>query len=133
MVIKKLKIIFLLCCLSVSGAVSATPEIQHWVTDKGVRVYFIPVNDLPMIDLRLVFDAGSARDNGRHGVALLTNGMLSEGAAGQDAQQLAEQFETVGAQFSNGALKDMAWLNLRSLRDDKYLLPALDYLEKYSY
>ena len=129
MVIKKLKIIFLLCCLSVSGAVSATPEIQHWVTDKGVRVYFIPVNDLPMIDLRLVFDAGSARDNGNYGVALLTNGLLSEGAAGQDAQQLAEQFETVGAQFSNGALKDMAWLNLRSLRDDKYLQPALTTLK----
>ena len=125
MVIKNLKIILFLLSISVAGAVSATPEIQHWVSDKGVRVYFVPVNDLPMVDVRLVFDAGSARDEGKYGLALLTNGLLSEGAAGQDAQQLAEQFEAVGAQFSNGALRDMAWLNLRSLSDDKYLKPAL--------
>jgi len=125
MVIKTLKAVFLLLNIFVAGMASATPEIQHWVSEKGLRVYFVPVNDLPMVDLRLVFDAGSARDDGNYGVALLTNGLLSEGAAGQDAQQLAEQFETVGAQFSNGALKDMAWLNLRSLRDDKYLQPAL--------
>jgi len=129
MVIKTLKTILLLLNIFVAGIASAAPEIQHWISDKGLRVYFVPVNDLPMVDLRLVFDAGSARDNGNYGVALLTNGLLSEGAAGQDAQQLAEQFETVGAQFSNGALKDMAWLNLRSLRDDKYLQPALTTLK----
>lgn len=128
MVIKKLKVIFLIFCLSVSNLALATPEIQHWVTGKGVRVYFIPVNDLPMVDLRMVFDAGSARDNGKYGVALLTNALLSEGAAGQSAQKLAEQFESVGAQFGNGALKDMAWLNLRSLSDEKYFLPALNTL-----
>ena len=129
MVIKALKNIFLLLSVFVTATVSATPEIQHWVSDKGVRVYFVPVNDLPMVDVRLVFDAGSARDNGKHGVASLTNGLLSEGAAGQDAQQLAEQFESVGAQFGNGALKDMAWLNLRSLNDGRYLKPALDTLK----
>ena len=129
MVIRFFKNIFLLLSIFVTATVSAAPEIQHWVSDKGVRVYFVPANDLPMVDVRLVFDAGSARDNGKYGVALLTNGLLSEGAAGQDAQQLAVQFETVGAQFSNGALKDMAWLNLRSLRDDKYLQPALSTLK----
>lgn len=102
----------------------ATPEIQHWETSNGARVYFVPSNEVPMLDLRIVFDAGSARDT-IGGTALMTNGILSEGAAGDTSQILAEKFEAVGAQFNNGALKDMAWLGMRSLREDRYLRPAL--------
>lgn len=130
MLAKKVKSIFILFLVLLSGAADATPEIQHWISDNGVRVYFVPVNDLPMVDLRLVFDAGSARDQAKHGVALLTNGMLSEGAASKTAQQLAEQFESVGARFGNGALKDMAWLNLRSLSDERYLKSAINTLKQ---
>jgi len=108
-----------------SSALSASPQIQHWQTSNGARVYFVPSSDIPMVDVRVVFDAGSARDNGLPGTALMTNGMLAEGAASDDAQVLAEKFEAVGAVFGNGALKDMAWLNLRSLRENKYLQPAL--------
>lgn len=111
----------------------ATPQIQHWQTDSGARVYFVPVDDIPMVDVRIVFDAGSARDGftpGKlAGTALMTNGLLAEGAAGKSAQQLAENFANVGAVFSNGAMKDMAWLSLRSLREDKYLQPALTNLQ----
>ena len=119
-----------LVCVLFSVPSHAETNIEHWVTSKGARVYFMPVMDLPMVDVRLVFDAGSARDQDKAGVALLTNGMLSEGAAGLSAQTLAENFEAVGAQFSNGALKDMAWLSLRSLREDKYLQPALANLKR---
>lgn len=107
----------------------AVPEIQHWKTDNGARVYFLPVMDLPMVDVNIVFDAGSARDAGKAGMALLTNGMLSEGAAGKSAQTLAENFENVGAKFGNGSLKDMATLSLRSLTEVRYLKPALDNLK----
>ena len=110
-------------------SVSASPEIQHWETSKGAKVYFVPSNDIPMVDLRIVFDAGSARDEKIPGTAVMTNGLLAEGAAGDSAQVLAEKFETVGAQFGNGSLKDMAWLSLRSLREDKYLRPALKNLQ----
>ncbi|RDH82948.1 MAG: peptidase M16 [endosymbiont of Galathealinum brachiosum] len=115
--------------LFVQGLVFASPDIQHWQTENGADVYFVPSNDIPMVDVRIVFDAGSARDsevgNNLAGTAIMTNGLLSEGAAGDDAQVLAEKFEAVGASFSNGSLKDMAWLSVRSLRDDRYLQPAL--------
>jgi len=139
------KKIVLLVGFLFAGALSASPQIQHWQTQNGAQVYFVPSNDIPMVDVRIVFDAGSARDSaplsapdstrdsardsarkaGLSGTALMTNGLLAEGAAGDDAQILAEKFEAVGAAFGNGALKDMAWLNMRSLRDDKYLQPAL--------
>jgi len=111
------------------SSVSASPEIQHWKTANGAKVYFVPSNDIPMVDLRVVFDAGSARDAALPGTAIMTNGLLAEGAGGKSAQVLAENFEAVGAVFSNGSLKDMAWLSLRSLRDDKFLQPALTNLK----
>lgn len=113
-----------LLLLLVTGQAFASPDIQHWTTSNGARVYFVPSMDIPMLDVRVVFDAGSARDI-IPGTALMANGMLSEGAAGDTAQILAEKFEAVGAVFGNGSLKDMAWLSLRSLRDDRYLQPAL--------
>jgi len=123
------KILIIVGCLLVINQVSASPDIQNWQTRNGADVYFVPSNDIPMVDVRIVFDAGSARDvemgKDLSGTALMTNGILSEGAAGDDAQVLAEKFEAVGASFGNGSLKDMAWLSVRSLRNDKYLQPAL--------
>lgn len=120
-----MKLFLLSLTVLLSTGLSASPQIQHWQTSNGAEVYFVPSNDIPMVDVRVVFDAGSARDNALPGTAIMTNGMLAEGAASDDAQVLAEKFEAVGATFGNGALKDMAWLNLRSLREDKYLQPAL--------
>ncbi len=124
MVIKNI-LFALLLVVSGIGSVQASPDIQHWKTANGARVYFVPAMELPMVDVQLVFDAGSARDNGKPGVALLTNGMLAEGAGGDNAQTLAEKFEAVGASFSNQAHRDMSVISLRSLRDDHYLQPAL--------
>lgn len=129
MVVNFIKASLLLVGMVFGSQVLAAHQIQHWLTEHGARVYFSEDKSLPMVDLRIVFDAGSARDNGKPGMALLTNGMLSEGAAGKNAKQLAEQFEAVGAQFSNGSLKDMAWLDLRSLSEARYLQPALNNLK----
>lgn len=130
---KSFIVICLLVASSLSTAIASSPEIQTWQTKNGAKVYFVPSNDIPMVDVRIVFDAGGARDTtkgkGLPGTALMTNGLLSEGAAGDSAQIIAEKFENVGAVFSNGSLKDMAWLSVRSLRDDQYLQPALKNLE----
>ncbi len=122
------KIAVLFAALVLGLPAQASPDILHWQTSNGARVYFVAAPELPMVDVRLVFDAGSARDD-IAGTAIMTNGMLSEGASGDSAQVLAEKFEAVGAVFDNGSLKDMAWLGLRSLRDDQYLRPALSNLK----
>lgn len=98
---------------------SANPDIQTWNTKNGARVYYVHAPELPIVDMRAVFDAGSARDAGRSGLALMTNGLLSEGAAGLNANQIAERFESIGAQFSNGSYRDMASVELRTLSEKK--------------
>jgi len=112
----------------VNGNVYAAPEIQSWTTAKGVKVLFVENNMLPMVDVRIVFDAAGSRDGELPGLAKLTNGLLAEGAAGMDAQQLAESFESVGAQFDNDALRDMAYVGVRTLTNERYMSTAISTL-----
>lgn len=104
----------------------ATPAIEHWITDNGARVYFVPAPDLPMVDIQITFDAGSARDKEKKGVAHLTNSLLDEGAGELNADQIAEQFERLGVEFGTGSYRDMSIMTLRSLTDPALLTPALE-------
>ena len=116
------KIVFLSLLLSVF--VVNAENIQNWITQNGAQVYFIETHSIAMVDIRMVFNAGSARDI-ISGVAALTNNLLDTGAADLDANGIAEALEGVGAQMSNTALRDMAILSLRSLSDEARLASAL--------
>jgi len=113
-----------------SAVVCATPQIQTWQTENGARVLFVPATEIPMLDVRIVFDAGTARDDGSSGLSLLTNGLLSEGAAGKTSQQLAEAFESVGAQIEYDASRDMGLIGVRSLTESRYLSVAIETLKQ---
>lgn len=78
-----------------------------------------------MVDLQLVFDAGSARDRELFGLARLTTGLLDEGSGDWDADTIARRFEDVGAQYEASVERDFAWLSLRSLSAPEFLEPAL--------
>ncbi|MDD2759729.1 MAG: pitrilysin family protein [Methylomonas sp.] len=92
-------------------------HIEHWQTEQGTRVYFVQTPSLPMADIRVAFDAGSARDGDQFGLAALTSAMLDTGAGDWNADAIADRFESVGAMFSAGVSEDMAWLSLRTLTD----------------
>lgn len=118
------KIFGLLAALCAVTAV-AGPDIQNWKTANGARVYFVAAPELPMVDVQVVFDAGSARDAEKPGLALMTNGMLSEGAGEWDADEIANRFEGAGAIFGNSSQRDMAVVGVRSLTDPELLQPSL--------
>ncbi len=120
----------LFTCLFIAISVQASPDIEHWQTSNGARVYFVAAPELAMVDIEVVFDAGSARDGELSGTALLTNAMLNEGAAGLNTNQIAAEFENVGAQFSNSSERDMAVLSMRTLTADFALKPALAIFRK---
>ena len=71
------------------GTAQAIPPIQHWQTTNGVRVYYMPAPELPMVDIRVVFAAGSAHDANLPGLASMTNHLLDKGAAGLTANDIA--------------------------------------------
>ncbi len=107
--------LILLGCLLTSQISQAAPKIEHWKTANGLAVYYVHVPEIPMFDLRLTFAAGSAYDGDKAGVSNLTTAMLDKGAAGMNADQIAESFESAGAQFSSSSARDMATISLRSL------------------
>lgn len=115
--------------LNALPTVHAIPEIQHWVTETGARVYFVEAPEIPILDIRFIFEAGSSRDESNPGLAKLTSGLINEGAGELDANLFNERIAETGAMFSTGALRDMAWVSLRSLSDEKYLNPALVLME----
>lgn len=103
-------------------------NVQHWQTKNGVQVYFIAAPELPMVDISVVFNAGSARDGAAFGLSQATIAMLNQGAGQLNADQIAANFENVGAQYAGNITRDFAAVRLRSLSDPKFLNPALQTL-----
>lgn len=97
-------------------------DIKQWTTKNGAQVLFVAANDLPMIDIRMTFKAGSSRDQGLPGISRLTNALLVEGTGDLSAEDVAEKMESVGAELGHNSLKDMAWSSLRLLSE----LPSRD-------
>ena len=114
--------------LLVAGTLLAAPQIQTWQTGNGARVLFVAAPELPMVDVRVVFDAGSARDGDHPGLASFTADMLTEGARDWSADAIAERLENVGATLSTSADRDMATASMRSLTREPALGIAVETL-----
>jgi zinc protease len=107
-------------------SIASAAHFESWQTGGGMRVLFSPAPALPMLDIRLLFDAGSARDDIQNsGLAQLTNQGLTLGTSTMNADAVAENFESVGAQFSASTSRDMAVLRLRSLTEEDWMETAL--------
>ncbi len=118
--------IVLLCF---SFAIQAAPKIETWKTRLGVPVYYVHAPELPMLDIKLVFDAGASRDGDLSGLAKMTNALLEQGAGGLDADAISQGFEAFGAIYSAGVGHDSATVQLRSLTDEGLLNQALANLQ----
>lgn len=108
------------------GAMDA--EIQQWSTENGANVLFVERHELPIVDLRVAFDAGSARDGAQPGLARMVSNVLLDGTAEREAGEIARQFERFGARVSAGSSRDMAEVSLRSLSDPANLEPVVEEL-----
>lgn len=101
-------------------------EIKRWQTEQGARVLFVRSPTLPMLDVRLVFNAGAARDGAHEGLARLTSALIDEGAGDLSVDDIAHGFENLGASFSMSSHRDMALIALRTLTDKEFFEPAVE-------
>lgn len=108
--------------LCAAGTLQAAPQIETWQAASGARVLFVASPELPMVDVNLVFDAGSARDGERSGLASMTAGMLTQGAGDWDADTIAARLEDVGAKLGASTDRDKTTVSLRTLTRQ----PAMD-------
>lgn len=125
--------------LAAGPALAAIP-IQHWTQASGAKVYLVESPTIPMVDVRIDFDAGNRRDPpAQAGLASITAGMTAKGiaaaraVAGQttpypqamDENQLGEAWADLGAGFDEGASSDRMSFTLRSLTDPELLPKAV--------
>ncbi len=73
------------------GELCADVRVISWETKKGAKVNFVRAAEIPMVDIRVVFGAGSVRDGRNYGLAKVVNRLLLEGAG---------EFEASGFKFS---------------------------------
>ena len=130
MIVRISSILLFLSSYIMSPYVQAAPTIQNWQSEKGANVYFVAATELPMVDIQIIFDAGSARNGKKAGLAGLTNGLLDEGAGGLTADQISQGFDKLGANYGASAGYDSAMVSLRSLSDPAILDPALENLAR---
>lgn len=114
-----------------SASAGATPQIQHWVTDNGVKVYFVENHDLPLLDVSVEFDAGSRRDTpAKSGLAAMTRRMLPLGAGGVSEDEIATRLADVGAELGGSFDQDRAGLSLRTLSSERERTESLGILAR---
>lgn len=110
------------------AAAPSTLAFERWRTANGVEVLWHGNSLLPMRDVRLYFDAGSARDGQLSGLASAVNSLLAQSTRQRDGQALALAFEQLGARFERSSHRDMALVSLRTLSEPAVSEPAVDLL-----
>ena len=104
----------------------AAINVETWKTSNGVQVLFVETHDLPIVDVRITFKAGSSRDGNQYGISRLVNALLVEGTGDSSAEDIALTFESAGAEMGHDSRRDMAWTSLRSLSDPTMLAKTAD-------
>lgn len=108
------------------------PNVEALPNKQSVRALFAPTTGLPIVDIQLTFNAGSARDHtirgNLHGLSSLTAQLLDEGTSQYSATEIASLFERLGAQFSAQAHRDMFIIKLRVMSEPQRLDAALNLL-----
>ena len=103
-------------------------NIQQWDTQNGAKIFFLKSHDLKIVDIRIVFDAGSARDGNQLGLAKLVNTLIPTGTTTKTEDEIALAFDTQGAIFSHSSLIDMSIFSLRTLSSKEQLQATTDIL-----
>ena len=110
----------------VSVSAFAGVHIQSWQTDNGAKVMYVQAKQLPMLDIQMTFDAGSARDGDVWGLAAMTSTLMGTATSKLNEEQVSETFNNIGAQISSDVSRDNASLSLRTLTRPEIMKTAVN-------
>lgn len=117
-----IKNVALALLLGAAGLAQAGIPIQHWTQPSGAAVWLVESPNVPMVDVRVDFDAGARRDPAEQaGLASVSAAMMSKGVKAQGAEPamdenaLGEAWADLGASFGGADGSDRVSFSLRSL------------------
>jgi zinc protease len=80
------------------------PAVEQFQLDNGLKVILVQKHTLPVVEGRLIIDAGAMREPAaKSGLASLTGRLLSEGTGTMTGADIARAMDAFGAQYSTGA------------------------------
>ncbi|SEA12316.1 M16 family metallopeptidase [Microbulbifer marinus] len=95
------------------------PELQTAELSNGLKVVLAERNSVPVVDMRLIFDAGYAADQGQKlGTSSYAMSMLKEGTAKLSALEISAKEEMLGARIGASADIDTSVVSLNALRSN---------------
>jgi zinc protease len=94
------------------------PTVERAELSNGLKLVLAQRHSVPLVDLRLLVDAGFAADqSAAPGTASLAMNMLDEGTKTRDALQISEQLQMLGSSLYTGADLDVCIISLNTLKD----------------
>ncbi len=105
------------------------PSQSKFSLNNELDIYFVKKNDLPIIRLNVIINAGSKFDpTNKKGTSNLLTMCIDEGAGKYNALEISEQFDLLGAHFSLNCNNDTIQITLQTLKEN--FRAALDLLGK---
>ena len=93
------------------------PKIQSTVLDNGSKLVLAERNDLPLVQLEIVFNNGYAvESNDELGLVNFTMSMVDEGTKKYDSLEFAEMQESLGSGIGFGSSIDTTYASMSSLK-----------------
>jgi predicted Zn-dependent peptidase len=89
------------------------PPVVRRALSNGLPVWIVEMHEVPVVQVSLVVDAGSALDpEGKFGLASMTASMLDEGAGTRSSLEIADAIDFLGATLETGSSYDAAAVDL---------------------
>lgn len=93
------------------------PDIQEAMLSNGMKVMLAERRTVPLIEFRMVFDAGYASDQfSKAGTAALSMNMLDEGTKNRNSLEINDELSMLGANLGSGSNLDQSFISMSSLK-----------------
>lgn len=105
------------------------PEVEEATLRNGTKVVLARRDTVPVVNMRVVFDAGYAADaasGAKLGTASFAAAMLAEGTENRSALELSEETEGLGINWGSGATLDTSTVTMSALKSN--LAESIDIL-----
>ena len=94
------------------------PNVRYITLDNGINLIFIRKDNLPVVQMELLLNAGSCYEPAdKEGLAFLTAMLLDEGAAEYNALELNNEIEKIGSSLTISSDKDYIYISMLSLSE----------------
>jgi zinc protease len=116
-------------CVSIAGAQVqppapgplrpyAFPKVEQFTLDNGLKVIVVEKHTLPVVEGRVIIDAGAMREPAsKNGLASLTGRLLPEGTGDITGAEFARRMESMGASYNAGGLFNNSFAGVTALKN----------------